>query len=111
MVAVQYHKDQIATRSVGMSLAHSFNARERRSHFLRVASATPELGDFFSRRYATAQIVSPALKRRAKFIPTPRVEINLNQYPQKARRRLGAEIPWQKLWKTDPTRKCQRAAR
>jgi short-subunit dehydrogenase involved in D-alanine esterification of teichoic acids len=64
-----------STRSVGMNLARRFNAGEKVILCSRRV-ATIEFISSFSRRYATRIPVDlfPALKGRAKFIPTLRVE-------------------------------------
>jgi len=58
-----------------MNLARRFKAGKEPPKCLR-RIATPETGANFNRRYATrtAQNLIPALKRRAKFMPTLRVE-------------------------------------
>src|SRR5947209_10126329 len=57
-----------------MSLARPFKAGARQKCSRRVA--TPEIGALFNRRYATkpGNHLIPALKRRAKLIPTLRAE-------------------------------------
>jgi hypothetical protein len=58
-----------------MNLARPFKAGKRPSR-IRVALATPENCAQFNRRYATTvfNAFAPALKGRAKFMPTLRVE-------------------------------------
>jgi hypothetical protein len=65
-----------SARSAGMSLARPFKAGKGHESYQRRV-ATLEI-DEFNRRYATspANHVIPALKRRAKLIPTLRVEDN-----------------------------------
>ena len=66
-----------STRSVGVTLARRFNAGKRAvSCSRRVATSDlPMFSNVFSRRDATTNVslIYPALKRRAKFITTLRV--------------------------------------
>jgi hypothetical protein len=66
----------LSTRSVGMSLARRFNAGGKYQPYYDRRVATLEIGICFSRRYATktTRRLVPALKRRAKLIPSLRAE-------------------------------------
>ena len=64
-----------STRSVDVNLARPFKAGNVQPRCSRRV-VTPETKGGFNRRYATStgNNLIPALKRRAKFIPTLRVE-------------------------------------
>ena len=72
-----------STRSVGLSLARPFKAGRRASEFPRHV-ATTELSAAFRRRYATrtTRLPFPALKGRAKFIATLRVDRTCSEIPE-----------------------------
>ena len=76
----------LSTRSVGMNLARPFKAGKGQRG-VRVASRRLKLALEFNRRYATtaSNAPVPALKGRAKFMPTLRVEDTCSEVPEMCR--------------------------